>query len=343
MKYLHYLFLFVVFGCQPDVEQSQSSYFDTTSRIDVLSGGVRMIPIQTPNGEFKVWTKRTGNNPTIKVLLLHGGPGITHEYFEACDSYFPGAEIEYYYYDQLESHYSEKPNDTTLWNIPHYVEEVEQVRLALGLDQSNFYLYGNSWGGILGIEYALKYQQHIKGLIIANMVSSIPHYNKYANEVLAPQLPADVLKEIKELEANEDYLNPRYGELLTQHYYTAHILRKPLDEWPDGVNRAFEHINYPLYLNIQGPSEFGIVGNAKLQGWDRSKDLPKIKVPTLVIGAKYDTMDPDHMEWMSTQFPQGQYLYCENGSHLAMYDDQEVFFEGLIKFIKEVDKENSPL
>jgi proline iminopeptidase len=112
----------------------------------------------------------------------------------------------------------------------------------------------------------------------------------------------------------------------------------PLDKWPDGVNRAFEHINYPLYLDIQGPSEFGIVGDAKLQGWDRSGDLPKIKVPTLVIGAKYDTMDPEHMEWMSTQFPAGEYLYCPNGSHLAMYDDQEIFFNGLIKWIKEVDE-----
>ncbi len=130
-----------------------------------------------------------------------------------------------------------------MWNIPHFVEEVEQVRLALELDSTNFYLYGNSWGGILGIEYALKYQENLKGLMVANMVSSIPHYNQYANEVLAPQLPEDVLKEIKELEALKDYLNPRYSELLTKHYYTAHLLRTPLDQWPDGVNRAFEHIN----------------------------------------------------------------------------------------------------
>jgi proline iminopeptidase len=329
--------LLLLLSCQPSATH-QSTYFEQKGRTDILSGGVRMIPIKTPKGEFKVWTKRTGNNPTIKVLLLHGGPGVTHEYFEACDSYFPGAEIEYYYYDQLESHYSDQPNDPSLWNITHYVDEVEQVRVALGLDTSNFYLYGNSWGGILGIEYALKYQQHLKGLIVGNMVSSIPHYNKYANEVLAPLLPPEVLTEIKELEAKKDYQNPRYGKLLNEHYYTAHILRMPLAEWPDGVNRAFAHINYPVYLAMQGPSEFGIVGDAHLQGWDRSKDLKKITVPTLVIGAKYDTMDPEHMKWMSTQFPKGDYLYCANGSHLAMYDDQEVFFSGLIQWIKTVDE-----
>ena len=334
MKGLAIFILLFVFGCQSAQEQGSSSQEEQT---ETTADGVRMISIETASGTFNVWTKKTGDNPSIKVLLLHGGPGITHEYFEACDSFFPDADIEYYYYDQLESYHSDKPNDTSLWNIPHFVEEVEQVRVALGLDTSNFYLYGNSWGGILGMEYALKYQKNLKGLIVANMVSSIPHYNKYAAEVMAPQLPPEVLKEIKELEAAKDYLNPRYAKLLNEHYYTAHILRKPLDEWPECVNRGFEHMNYPLYLAMQGPSEFGIVGDAYLQGWDRSKDLPKIKVPTMVIGAKHDTMDPEHMEWMSTQFPNGTYLYCPNGSHLAMYDDQEIFFDGLIKFLKETD------
>ncbi len=90
-----------------------SSYFDNTGRTDVLAGGVRMIPIHTPKGDFRVWTKRVGNNPRIKVLLLHGGPGATHEYFEAADSFFPGASVEYYYYDQLGSAYSDQPKDTS--------------------------------------------------------------------------------------------------------------------------------------------------------------------------------------------------------------------------------------
>src|SRR3990167_7813162 len=99
---------------------SHAPYFDTQGRTDVISGGVRMIPIKTSKGIFKVWTKRTGNNPTIKVLLLHGGPGITHEYLEAFDSYFPGAGIEYYYYDQLGSTYSDQPNAAELANLPRF-------------------------------------------------------------------------------------------------------------------------------------------------------------------------------------------------------------------------------
>src|SRR4051812_33425127 len=147
----------------------EAAYFASTGRDDVLSGGVKVIPIKTAAGTFNVWTKRTGNNPRIKVLLLHGGPGATHEYFEAFDSYFPGESVEYYFYDQLESGNSDHPDKPALWDVSRFVDEVEQVRQALHLDKSNFYLLGHSWGGILAIEYALAHQDQVKGLIISNM------------------------------------------------------------------------------------------------------------------------------------------------------------------------------
>ncbi len=312
-----------------------SSYFDNAGRDDVLSGGVKLIPIETPSGTFRVWTKRVGNNPTMKVLLLHGGPGASHEYLEAFDSYFPGAGIEYYYYDQLGSAYTDQPDAPELWDVPRFVDEVEQVRVALGLDASNFYLYGQSWGGILAIEYALAHQENLKGLIISNMMASIPAYNEYAEDVLMASMDPAVLSEIKALEAAEDYGNPRYMELLIEHHYVHHILRMPPDEWPDPVNRAFANINNDIYIPMQGPSELGASG--KLVDWDRTAELAQIEVPTLVIGAQYDTMDPDHMEWMANALPNGRYLYCPNGSHFAMYDDQETYFEGLIQFLREVN------
>ena len=312
-----------------------ADYFDNAGRDDVLSGGVKMIPIETPKGTFRVWTKRTGNNPTIKVLLLHGGPGATHEYLEAFDSFFPGAGIEYYYYDQLGSAYSDQPDEPELWEVPRFVDEVEQVRKALKLDANNFYLYGQSWGGALAIEYALAHQENLKGLIISNMMASIPAYNAYARDVLMPDMDPVVLAEIEAFEEAEDYGNPRYMALLIEHHYQDHILRMPVEEWPDPVNRAFANINQDIYIPLQGPSELGASG--KLVNWDRTAALSDIRVPTLVIGAEHDTMDPKHMEWMADTFPNGRYLYCPNGSHLAMYDDQITYFEGLIRFIKDVD------
>lgn len=310
-------------------------YLDYSGLPDQLSGGSRMIPVETLKGTFNVWVKRVGNNPTTKVLILHGGPGMTHEYLEAVDSYFPRAGIEYYHYDQLGSHLSDQPDEPELWEVPRFVEEVEQVRTALGLDKDNFYLYGHSWGGILAIEYALKYQGHLKGLIISNMMSSIPAYNEYAENVLMPQMDQESLAEIKRMEDEGDTDNPRYMELLTEEHYVHHILRMPPEQWPDGVHRAFQHVNLQIYVSMQGPSELGLSG--KLVNWDRSADLARITVPTLVIGARYDTMDPKHMEWMSQQFKNGHYLYCESGSHLAIYDDQKTYFKGLIQFIRDVD------
>jgi proline iminopeptidase len=307
------------------------SYFDNTGRKDVWTGGVRMIPIKTPKGTFNVWTKRVGNNPTVKLLLLHGGPAATHEYFEAFDSYLPAAGVEYYYYDQLGSFYSDHPDDDSLYELPRFVEEVEQVRQALELHRDNFYLLGHSWGGILATEYALAYQQHLKGLVISNMMSSIPNYVEYANTVLMPAMDQQVLAEVKALEAKKDYKNPRYMELLMPAHYEKHILRRPAAEWPDPVNRAFAHLNDKIYIPMQGPSELGASG--KLADWDRSGDLTRIAVPTLVIGAEHDSMDPKHLQWMSKQLPNGEYLHCPNGSHMDMYDDQETYMKGLIAFL----------
>lgn len=326
------LALFAFAGCAST--SGKNDYFNY-SKQDQYTGGIKLIPIKTPKGEFRVWTKRVGNNPKIKLLLLHGGPGGTHEAFECFDGWLPSEGIEYIYYDQLESAYSDQPNDSTLWNIDHYVEEVEQVRQALGLTKDNFYLLGHSWGGMLAMEYALKYQQNMKGLIISNMMSSIPAYNRYAQEVLGPKLDPAILKQIKDFETKGDFTNPKYEELVVNHYYTEHVLRMKPTLWPDPIMRSFKHMSKGIYISMQGYSEFGITGNASLKEWDRSSDLPNITIPTLVIGATHDTMDPGHMEWMSKQVKNGDFLLCKNGSHCAMWDDQETYMTGLIGFLKK--------
>jgi proline iminopeptidase len=309
------------------------SYLDSAGRDDVLSGGSRLIPVSTPAGSYRVWVKRVGNNPDLRVLLLHGGPGATHEYLEACDSYLPGAGIEYYYYDQLGSGFSDQPDDPSLWEVDRFVDEVEQVRQALGLDRRNFVLYGQSWGGLLAIEYALRFQQHLRGLVISNMMASAPAYNEYAEHVLMPRMDQAALAEIKSLEASGDTENPRYMELLNEQHYVHHVLRMPPVDYPDPVQRAFAHTNPAIYVPLQGPSELGISADAKLARWDRTADLASIQVPTLVIGAQHDTMDPQHMRMMAERLPAGRYLHCPNGSHLAMYDDQVTYFAGLIDFL----------
>ena len=131
------------------------------------------------------------------------------------------------------------------------------------------------------------------------MMASAPAYTAYAEQVLMPAVDPGVLAEIKALEAAGDIENPRYMELLMPHYYEHHTLRMPSASWPDPVVRGFAHINPKIYVPMQGPSELGMSADAKLATWDRFADLSMIEVPTLVIGARYDTMDPDHMAEMA--------------------------------------------
>jgi proline iminopeptidase len=292
----------------------------------IKTAGIRLVPV---DGKYKVWTKKLGAGK-IKVLTLHGGPGITHEYFECFEDFLPQAGIEFYYYDQLGSHYSDQPDDTSLWTVERFREEVEQVRQALGLE--NFYLYGQSWGSMLGIEYALKYQKHLKGLVLSSMTASIPSYMAYIAKLRAA-LPADIQAVLTKYEATGQYEAPEYQEAMYRGVYGRHVCR--IDPWPDPVARAFKHLNPQVYGTMQGPNEFVVTGTFK--GWDRWADLPKIGVPTLLIGARYDEMDPEDIKKMGRAIPRSRVAICENGSHLAMWDDQETYFRHLLGFLKDVD------
>lgn len=331
---LYLLLLLPFLACQlpgKDKKAASGGYFDWDEK-GIKTAGIQMIPIQTPVGQFKVWTKRFGNNPQIKVLLLHGGPAFTHEYMECFESYFPKEGFEFYEYDQLGSYYSDQPTDSSLWTTERFVEEVEQVRKAIGADKENFFVLGNSWGGILAMEYALKYQQHLKGLIVCNMMASIPDYEKY-NLVLRKDMRPSLVDSLQGYEARGEYENPVYQELVFKEYYSKHICR--LAEWPEPVNRSFKHYNKTIYVMMQGPSEFKTGG--RLITWDIKDRLKELTVPTLMVGAQYDTMDPETMKKQSEMVQKGKYLYCPNGSHLCMWDDQEHFFPGVISFIREVD------
>jgi proline iminopeptidase len=319
----------------PAAAAPPASYFARAGHDDSWSGGVRMVDIATPKGKFRVWTKRVGDNPKLKLLLLHGGPAMTHEYFEAFDSFLPAEGIEYIYYDQLGSAYSDQPTDDSLWTIDRFVDEVEQVRKALKLGRDDFCLLGHSWGGMLAIEYALKYQQNLKCLVISNMMDSIPAYNLYAERVLMPRMDPAQLALVKQLEATGKTGDPRYMATLIPMHYEQHFLRRPFAEWPEPVLRSMNHANLPVYALMQGTSELGASG--RLVAWDRTADLHRIAIPTLVIGATHDTMDPAWMQDMAKRLPKGRFLLCPNGGHMAMYDDQETYFAGLIDFLKGVE------
>jgi proline iminopeptidase len=285
--------------------------------------GVRMIPVE--DGRYRVWTKRVGSGDT-KVLLLHGGPGASHDYLANFADHLPPAGYEMYLYDQLGSWRSDQPDDLSLWTVERFREEVETVRQALGLE--DFVLIGQSWGGMLGIEYALKYQEHLKGLVISNMVASIPRYAAYVTE-LRQQMDPEKLAAMERYEAAGDYSNPEYEELLIGELYSKYLCRS--DPWPQGVVDTFERLNHAIYNHMQGPSEFEVTGTFK--DWDRMADLHRIEVPTLLIVGRHDTMRVADIEEMNELLPDSKLLICEDGSHISNHDDEEAYFTGLLGFL----------
>ena len=292
----------------------------------IRTAGIRMVPVVA--GKYKVWTKKLGTG-SVKVLLLHGGPGFSHEYLEAFESFLPQAGIEMYYYDQLGCNNSDQPDDPALWTLARYTEEVEEVRRALGLE--HFVLYGHSWGGLLAIEYALKHQQHLRGLVISNMTAGVQAYLKRA-DFIKRHLPPDIQSRLAALDAKQAYDSPEYQNLMMNELYTKTLCRT--QPWPEPVSRTFRHVNDKIYNLMQGKSEFLVTGT--LKDWERWDRLPEIKVKTLTVGARYDEMDPEDLKKMAALMPDAGYAFCPNGSHFCMWDDQRIYFEQLLRFLHSV-------
>jgi len=288
--------------------------------------GIRMLPVA--GGKYKVWTKKIGSG-AVKVLLLHGGPGFSHEYLEAFESFLPQAGIEMYYYDQLGCNNSDQPDDVSLWTLARYTEEVEEVRRALHLD--NFVLCGHSWGGILALEYALHHQQHLRGLIISNMTAGVQSFLKRA-DFIKRQLPPETQGRLNLLEAKQDYDSPEYEQIMMKDLYPRVFCRT--HPWPEPVSRSLRHANNAIYNLMQGKSEFLVTGN--LKNWERWDRLHEITVKTLTVGARHDEMDPEDMRKMAGLMGNASHAFCPNGSHLCMWDDQEVYFRHLLGFLRAV-------
>jgi proline iminopeptidase len=278
------------------------------------------------DGKYNVWTKKIGNG-AVKVLTLHGGPGATHSYLECFEKFLPQAGIEFYYYDQLGCGFSDKPDDTSLWTLDRYRDEVEQVRAALGLD--NFILYAHSFGAMIAIEYALKYPATLRKLVLSNMTASTLAYEAYMHQLRSTIAPV-IRAKMEQFEKAGLYDDPEYEALLQQFLFAKNRCR--LDPLPEPVERASKLLSKPVYNTMHGPDEFLIMGNLKT--WDRWSDLMRIQTPTLTIGSRWDQVDPTEVEKEAHMLTHGRYAFCANGSHMCMWDDQQSYFDQLVPFLK---------
>ena len=205
--------------------------------------------IEVPGG--RVWYRSVGEGGT-PLLCLHGGPGFTHYYLEPLEVLADRRQV--IFYDQLGCGRSDRPEDASLWTVDRFVEELAQVREALGL--SRLHLFGSSWGGMLAMQYTLDRRPELESLILCGSPASMIRWVKDCDELLAAQ-PADVRRPIREHEEAGFTACPEYQSAILG-FYREHVCR--LSPWPVGLERSFAEAGYSVYTTMNGPSEFTVTG-----------------------------------------------------------------------------------
>lgn len=273
---------------------------------------------------FRLFYRTFGTGDNV-LLCLHGGPGAPHDYLLPLGK-LGNAKTKVVLYDQLGVGRSEKPKDLSILSMEYSVEEVEGIRRGLNLGKIN--LFGNSFGGALALQYALKYQNNLKKLIISSGLASVPETVAEMNRLRAT-LPADVQQVFAKYEEKWAFLHPEYLKAVEVFYHNF-VCRLP--EWPKEVSRTLNEVSVPVYFTLNGPNEFTIIG--KLKDWDITSRLPEIKVPTLITVGRYDEVTPKVAETIHRGITGSKLVVFEKSAHLAMWDEQEDYLRTVRAFIE---------
>ncbi|MBD8086816.1 proline-specific peptidase family protein [Limosilactobacillus sp. c11Ua_112_M] len=298
-----------------------------------MQTGTKIITLD--NG-YHLWTNTQGEGD-IHLLALHGGPGGNHEYWEDAAEQLKkqGLNVQVTMYDQLGSLYSDQPDYTEpeiakkYLTYEYFLDEVDEVREKLGLD--NFYLIGQSWGGLLVQEYAVKYGQHLKGAIISSMVDEIDDYVKHVNALREKTLSKEAVDFMKDCEAKNDYSNPKYQEYV-QVMNENYIDRKQ----PSKLYHLKDLGGDAVYNAFQGDNEFVITG--KLKDWHFRNQLKNIKVPTLITFGEHESMPLATGKKMAELIPNAKFVTTPNGGHHHMVDNPDVYYKHLADFIRDCEQ-----
>ncbi|MDH5397392.1 MAG: proline iminopeptidase-family hydrolase [Cyclobacteriaceae bacterium] len=268
-----------------------------------------------------------GDGPK-KIILNHGGPGLTHEYFANFTDHLP-SDFQVIAFDQIGSFHSDKPEDPSTITIGDFTVVLEDVINALDID--NCYLLGHSLGASVAMEYSAKFPEKVNALVLSNMMTDIDEYEKYTQH-LFENMPEEAKQEFTAMVNAGDFANPRFAEWLQQYWYGPHMCRT--NPWPQALLDSMQHIALDGMIPFTGPNPFQVQG--KLKEWSFSDRLSQLRMPCLVIGSEYDSMDPRHLRKMAEALPNSEYHHCPKGSHFAMWDDEETYFEGLNRFLAKV-------
>ncbi|HLY31587.1 MAG TPA: proline iminopeptidase-family hydrolase [Ktedonobacterales bacterium] len=271
---------------------------------------------------YRTWYRIVGDpaNDTQRppVIVLHGGPGVPHDYLENLEALADSGR-RVIFYDQLGCGRSDQPHQPDLWTVPLYVEELGVVRQALGLDR--VHILGQSWGGMLAMEYALTQPGGVASLIIESSPSSIPLWVAEANR-LRDELPPDVQATLLRHEQDGTTDSPDYQQVMLV-FYNRHVCR--MQPWPDYVQRALENMGQEVYNTMNGPSEFHVIGT--LKDWDITPRLGEIRLPTLLLSGRYDEATPRVMEVVHQGIAGSEWVIFEQSSHMSHCEEESRYLD----------------
>jgi proline-specific peptidase len=283
---------------------------------------------------FRVWYRIVGERDDpgkLPLLVLHGGPGAAHDYLEPLEA-MAATGRRVVFYDQLGCGRSDKPRNPSMWTVKLFVEEVGVVRRTLGLER--IHLLGQSWGGMLAMEYMVTRPAGVASLTVASSPASMRQWVDEANR-LRGDLPADVQQTLLQHEAAGTTQDPAY-EAAMLVYYRRHVCR--VDPWPDCLNRTFAQLaaDPEVYHTMNGPSEFHVIGT--LRDWTIVNRLGAIKVPTLVTSGRYDEATPAIAEVVHRGIADSEWVLFERSSHTAHIEETARYCQVLDAFLTRVER-----
>lgn len=289
--------------------------------------------ISVTNG--RIWYKIVGKNKKgIPILVLHGGPGVPHDYLEPLAGL--ADERPVVFYDQLGCGNSDTPDDTSLWNIERFVEELHQVREALGLKK--VHIIGQSWGTSLAVDYLLtKHPNGVVSLILSGPLLSTSRWIEDQQAYIA-ELPKETRETITKCEDAGEFDSPEYQKAMSA-YYKIHVCR--LAPWPECLNRSISKMNVAIYECMWGPSEFTVTG--ALKEYERTDRLKEIEVPVLLTCGQHDEATPETTKHYHNNLPESELYVFEDASHEHHLEKTREYIAVVRDFLHRTEKTNNIL
>lgn len=286
-----------------------------------------------PFGPYQTWYRITGDfsSGRTPLLILHGGPGCTHDYVDAFKD-IANSGYPVIHYDQLgngrSTHLPEK--DPSFWNVALFLDELENLLDHLGI-RDNYALLGQSWGGMLASEHAVLQPAGLRGLIIANSPADMSTWLLEVNR-LRQLLPIEVQQTLLKHERAGTLTSTEYFEA-ARVFYDRHVCR--VTPWPDEVARTFAQIDADptVYHAMNGPTEFHVIGSMK--DWSITDRLPRIKVPTLLISGRYDEATPLVVKPYVDHVPDIRWALFEHSSHMPHIEERMACMGTVVSFLDE--------